>query len=343
LLYAAEIGYTERRIGMTAEASKSVLSREQIRQALAVLREEQQAHPISPAQRRFFLWYRISIWVFFISLLLFPIVILRVDLDKYGWVLDVLIIVFGGSFLAVVLLFFLNMKLILYTWREFRLALKTKLWQLVTQMRTGRQWPRRLMIGIGAFFLVAFLAGTLGSPFFGIPLTVALLPFFFLRFARRRLDVLRNSDQLVAFLTKLDVSAAPAGTDQFAIPTAVFKEIGAIEDIHIQHRRAKAIDEFRHSGHGYAVVKSRATIADIAKLDEVSQLRIEARIAELASQSPPPEATLEPGGIWRVPVTDTPYEIVCRQDQAAHRIELLSLGQSDHTSSSRPITEASRG
>ena len=31
---------------MTAEASKAALSREQIRQALAVLREEQRAHPI---------------------------------------------------------------------------------------------------------------------------------------------------------------------------------------------------------------------------------------------------------------------------------------------------------
>lgn len=249
----------------------------------------------------------------------------------------------GLSVLAMVLLFFLNMKLILYTWREFRLAFRTKLWQLVTQMRTGRRWPRRLMIGIGVFFLVAFLAGTMSQPWVGIPLTVALLAFFFLRFARRRLDVLRNSDQLVAFLTKLDASEGPTGIGRVAIPTAVFKEIGAIEDIHIQRHRAKAIDEFRHSGHGYAVVKSRAIVADIAKLDEASQLRIEARIAELASESFPPEATLEPGGIWRVPVTETPYEIVCRQDQAAHRIELLSLRQSDDTSSTLPIAEAPHG
>jgi hypothetical protein len=204
------------------------------------------------------------------------------------------------------------------------------------------------MIGIGAFLLVAFLAaGTWGLPILFatvvLPLTVALLAFFFLGFARRRLDVLRNSDQLVAFLTELDASAGPTGIDQVAIPTAVFKEIGAIEDIHIQRHRAKAIHEFRHSGHGYAVVKSRAMIADIAKLDEASQLRIEARIAELGSESPPPEATLEPRGIWRVPVTETPYEIVCRQDQAAHRIELLLLRQSDGTSSTRPIAEGPRG
>jgi hypothetical protein len=333
---------------MTAEASKSVLSREQIRQALGVLREEQQAHPISAAQRRLFVLYGISVWFFFISLFLFiswivlPMPSLWLKLDRDEWLLF-LARLFGVSFFAMVLLFLSNMKLILYTWREFRLALRTKLWQLVTQMRTGRRWPRRLMIGIGGFFLVAFLAGTLSSPLFGIPLTVALLAFFFLRFARRRLDVLRNSDQLVAFLTKLDASEGPAGIGRVAIPTAVFKEIGAIEDIHIQRHRAKAIDEFRHSGHGYAIAKSRAMIADIAKLDEASQLRIEARIAELASESPPPEATLEPGGIWRVPVAETPYEIVCRQDQAAHRIKLLSLRQSDGTSSTRPITEAPRG
>jgi hypothetical protein len=259
------------------------------------------------------------------------------------WLLMLLCGVIGVSLLAVVSLFFLNIKLILYTWREFRLALRTKLWQLVTQMRTGRRWPRRLMIGIGVFFLVVFLAGTLSDPWVGIPLTVALLAFFFLRFARRRLDVLRNSDQLVAFLTKLDAIEGPPGIGHVAIPTGVFKEIGAIEDIHIRRRRAKAIDEFRHSGGGYAVVKSRGMIADIAKLDEAGQLRIEARIAELASESPPLEETLEPGGIWRVPVTNSPYAIVCRQDQAAHRIELLSLRQSDGTSSTRPIAEASRG
>jgi hypothetical protein len=327
------------------EPSKSVLSREQIRQALAVLREEQQAHPISAAQRRFFVWYRISVWFFFISLLValiyLPLAWIKAEPDE--WLLMLLCGVIGVSLLAVVSLFFLNIKLILYTWREFRLALRTKLWQLVTQIRTGRRWPRRLMIGIGVFFLVTFLAGTMSEPWVGIPLTVALLTFFFLRFARRRLDVLRNSDQLVAFLTKLDPIEGPPGIGHVAIPTGVFKEIGAIEDIHIQRRRAKAIDEFRHSDGGYAVVKSRGMIADIAKLDEANQLRIEARIAELASESPPPEETLEPGGIWRVPVTDTPYAIVCRQDQAAHRIELLSLRQSDDTSSTRPIAEASRG
>jgi hypothetical protein len=63
---------------------------------------------------------------------------------------------------------FLNVKLIVYTWREFRLALKTKLWQLATQMRTGPRWARRLMIAIGApigaIFLVAFLLVTVGNP-----------------------------------------------------------------------------------------------------------------------------------------------------------------------------------
>jgi hypothetical protein len=289
------------------------------------------------------LFFFISLFVF-IGWLVLPIRFSGIKPDQDAWLVAFLAGLLGVSFLAVVLLFFLNMKLILYTWREFRLALRTRLWQLVTQMRTGRRWPRRLMIGVGAFFLVAFLAATWGASIVAIVgIIVALVPFFFLRFARRRLDVLRNSDQLVAFLTKLDASEGPTGIGRVAISTAVFKQIGAIEDIHIQRHRAKAIDEFRHSGHGYAVAKSRAIIADIAKLDEASQLRIEARIAELGSESPPSEATLGPGGIWRVPVAETPYEIVCRQDQAAHRIKLLSLRQSDGTSSTFPIAEAPRG
>lgn len=328
-----------------AEPSRTVLSREQIRQALAVLREEQQAHPISAAQRRFFVWYRISVWLFFISLFLLIGCLVRFSEIPRG---DVWAVIFFAllvvSFLAVLMLFFLNIKLIFYTGREFRLALKTKLWQLATQMHTGRRWPRRLMVGIGAFLLVTLLAAAwIIHPYVGIPLAVALLTFIFLRFARRRLDMLANSEQLVAYLTNLDAGEGPAGIGHVAIPTGVFEEIGAIEDIHIQRRRAKAINESRHSGHGYAVVKSRAMIADIAKLDEASQLKIEVRIAELASESPPAEATLEPGGIWRVPVTETPYEIVCRQDQAARRIDLLSLGQTDGTFSPRPIVEAPRG
>jgi hypothetical protein len=331
---------------MTVEPSKSVLSREQIRQALAVLREEQQAHPISAARRRLFVWYGISVWFFIISLFVSWIAFLWIKPELQELLQYFLVVVFV-SFLAIVLLFFLNMKLILDTWREFRIALRTKLWQLETQMRTRRRWPRRLMKVVGAFFLVAFLAGIRwAAPIAAIVvclLLIAVVAYFFLRFARKRLDVLRDSDRLVAFLTELDASEAPTGIGRVAIPTAYFKGIGAIEDIHIQRHRAKAIDEFRHSGHGYAVAKSRAMIADIAKLDEASQLRIEARIAELASESPPPEATLEPGGIWRVPVAETPYAIICRQDQAAHRIKLLSLRQSDGTSSTRPIAEGPRG
>src|SRR5438034_5298284 len=209
---------------MTTEASKSVLSREQLRQALAVLREEQQAHPISRPQRRLFLSYRISIWVFFISLFFFiSQVVLPIPSwmqpEENLWPLVFLSCLLVVSFFAILFLFFLNVKLIVYTWREFRLALKTKLWQLATQMQTGPRWARRLMIAIGApigaIFLVAFLLVTVGNPplaiFTLLPLTVALFAFFFLRFARKRLDLLRNSDQLVAFLTKLDASEAPAG------------------------------------------------------------------------------------------------------------------------------------
>jgi len=332
---------------MMTEPSKSVLSREQIRQAIAVLRQEQEAHPISPAQRKHLFWYGISLAVFFGAFFLLPFLhhILS-EGARQRWA-DLLLIFFllllGGSFLSIVWLFLLNMKLIWQTWREFRLAFRTKLWQLVARARTGRRWPRRLMIGIGAVLLVFFLFGMWEVPTVGLPLAVALLVFFLLLFARRRLDVLRNADQLVAFLTKLDVSESPAGIDQIAIPTDIFKEIGGIEDVHIQRRRAMAISEFRDSGHGYALLKSRAMIADIVKLDEATQLRVEARIAELTSDFPPPDALRESGGVWRVPVTETPYEIVCRQDEAARRIELLSLGQGDGKSTPRRTTEAPHG
>ncbi len=328
---------------MMTEPSKSILSREQIRQALAVLREEQQMHPISSAQRKHLFWYRISIVVFFSALVLaILLIIVRPSAPptdtRWYWVerlLDFLGFLVVGSLLSMILLFFWNMKLIWQTWREFRIAFRTRLWQLVARQRTGRRWPRRLMIVFGAVLLAPFLGGTL-------VVAPAWLPFFFLRFAGRRLDVLRNADQLAAFLTGLDDSESPAGVDQIAIPTEVFKEMGDIEDVHIQRRRGVAMAEFRDSGRGYAVLKSRAMTADIAKLDEATRLWVEARIAELASEFPPPHALCDSGGVWRVPVTKTPYEIPCRQDEAARRIELLSLGQGDGNSSARRTAEAPR-
>jgi hypothetical protein len=170
--------------------------------------------------------------------------------------------------------------------------------------------------------------------------TVALLAFFFLRFARRRLDVLGNADQLEAFLTKLDASESPTSTEQVIIPTDVFQQMWGIEDVHIQRRRSRAIDESHDSGHVSAILKSRAIIADIAKLDNASQLRVEERIAELASESLPPDALHKSGGVWRALVKETPYEIVYRLDEAARRIELLSLGQGDGKSSTRRAEEA---
>jgi len=333
---------------MMKEPSKSVLSREQIRQAIAVLREEQRSHPISSAQRKHLFWYMISVAVFFGAVLLFLLLTIPAIREWAGprwaeWFSIFFALLFSGSFLSLVLLFFWNMKLIWQTLREFLLAYRTELWQLAARARTGRRWPRRLMIGFGAVFLAFFLFGTFELPIVGLPLTVALLAFFFLRFARRRLDLLRNADQLVAFLIKLDASESPVGIDHVAIPTDVFKKMGGIEDVHIQRRRSIAIAEFRDSGHGYAVLKSRTLIADIAKLDEAAQLRVEAHIAELASEFPPPDALRDSCGVWRVPVTETPYEIICRQDEEARRIELLSLGLGNAKSSTHRTAEVPRG
>jgi hypothetical protein len=307
-----------------------------------MLREEQKANPISAAQRKHFCWYGILVWVYcsltvlYICIAVIMALIspqsLSAEQEGPPWWMLVVVILWSCSFVAMIFLFFWNMKFFLQTWREFRLARRTKLWQSVARARTGRRWPHRLMFGFGVyFFLITFV------------FTFVLLPFFLLRLVRKRLDMLRNADQLAALLTKLDVGEGPAALGQVAIPTAVFKEMGAIEDIHIQRRRAEAIDEFSHSGHGYAVLKSRAMIADIAKLDEASQLRVEACIAELASESLLADTTRECGGVWRIPVKETPYEIVCRQDNAARRIELLSLGQADGTSSARRTAEVSRG
>jgi hypothetical protein len=217
-----------------------------------------------------------------------------------------------------------NTKLLWQTCREFLLAFKTGLWQLVTPLPGRRYRPGRLKIALGGI-CVLFLIGIVTERYMGPSLIFALVAFYFVRMARRRLDLFGNADQLAAVLTKLGASGGPAEAPHVAIPADVFKEIGDIEDAHIQRRRALAIADFLESGHGYGVLKSRAMIADIAKLDDASQLRVEARIAELPGEALPTDTWGESGGLWRVPVAGTSYRIVGRVDEAARRIELLSL------------------
>jgi hypothetical protein len=295
-----------------------------------MVREEQTKHPISVMQKRLFFSFRFSVWFFLaitsVSFLLMFLLPAEESFEK-GW-LNLFFGLLGFSFFLVVLVFFLNTKLIWQTLREFRLAFKTRLWQLAAQKHTRYRWPLRLIIGVGGIFLVIFLIGMwTANLIIGLLVTVALIAFFILRIARKRLDMLSNADKFIEFLSKLDASESPADRVRVSIPTDIFKKMGDLEDVHIQHRRATAIDESHDSVNVSSVLKSRTIITDISKLDEASQLRIEACISDLTIESLSSQALRESGGIWRVPVKETTYEIVCSHDEAAHRIDLLSIKQ----------------
>jgi len=341
---------------MAPEPVGSVLSREQLGQALAVLREVQQARPISAAERKKFFWYGISVWVFFAA---FAAVIVCIALSpegnasasgwKQGATLSVVLLLL--SLVAVVTLFFWNLKLLWLTWREVRVAFSTRLWQLLSRARTRRRWLRRVLITLAVILLVPvvgiFLLATFGNAVIGslfAALLIAVAAFFWLRLARRRLDRLGNADELLAFLSRLDVAEGVAGADQVVIPTAVFQKMGAIEDAHILSRRAQAMHIVHDCSDDYAVLKSRAFASDIARLDAANQLRVEAYIVELSGQHQLPHTARQSGGAWRIPVMGAQCEIVCREDAAAHRLELLSLEQiGDGARPARPVEEAPRG
>lgn len=73
---------------MASYSDDRTLTREQLDAAVAMLRDERAAHPVSPRQRHLFRWYRWAIWAFCGSLVAVDFYAAYVSDDpkqKFGW------------------------------------------------------------------------------------------------------------------------------------------------------------------------------------------------------------------------------------------------------------------
>ncbi len=314
---------------MRGEPEEHVLERAQLDQALGVLRELR-ANPVSSRQRKLFLWFQASFWGFWISLIAFFVAVMAGGLQVVDGksrltapteFLGVAMLVCFVSLFASLLW---NSGLLWQTWRQFRLALRTRLWGVVEPRSTGRRWPRRLVLAATAVILAPLI---LLPPAW--PVVLFVLPgYLFLHIARRRLDVLARAPGLEQLLIDRAQAATSAGTDAIGIPANAFRKLVDIEEAEIQRRRAEAIDAVREEEGEYALLRTRAMVSEAGRLDAATQLRVEARIENLASEPRPPEARREgDGAAWRVAVPETALEIVYEVDEEERRIDLLSIRQ----------------
>lgn len=325
---------------MTSDSGHRTLTREQLDAAVAMLRDERTAHPVSPRQRRLFRWYRWSIWVFCGSLV--AVILGGTYLHKFptgviGWFYWSAFAITLLSLLASIVLFALNLKLITQTAREMVIAVRSRLWRLTAPDAHLPTWGRRVLWITKAYFwliMAIAVAAAVLSGWPGAVITVVIAAYFFLSSARRRLALLDDADQLAQLLAGLQADgAAPA---KVGVPDEVFRKVAQIEERQIERKRAEALAGLDGHTAGYALVRSRRLVQQLQETEPMIRLRIEHCIADLVDAPAPATAPV----VETIAVPDTGCSISFRRDAQKLRIEVLELSGPERT---LPAKEVARG
>jgi hypothetical protein len=312
-----------------ADQGGYTLSREQVTQALTILREERGAHPITPKQIRSFQLFRVSFWVFWALDVCLIVVVVSGD-RLPSFVLDVLspILLMAMVACSVPLLISIRGTWSLFrrTWRQFRLARKTGLWSLL-KAKSGRPWWWRLILWIVLIpFLAVLLFFALAIPIVGSLMLFAIPVYIFVHYVGPRIKLLADARGLQNLLEQKVSAAEGSATDFVRIPSSDFDKLARIEDEQILRRRAEAIETVAAEKPTYALLKSRTILTEAAQLDEETRLRVETYFRRLATDPNPAEATREADGtVWHLRVPETTLETLYVVDDVARRVELLSL------------------
>jgi hypothetical protein len=343
---------------MPERQKEYVFSRPQLEQALAVLENERRAYPFSSTQRKLYNWFRISFWIFWISFSAFLILtaIAGAAPPEFGLRM-VVFIVATLSFVSLMLSVPLNWRFFWQTLRQFNLARRVKLWHVRPRWsRTGRlfRWVVRFILVVVLLTLtlsvirIARAEPVTASISLFLILTVVF--YWFISYARKRLDVLATLEPLL----QREVASTDSGAESISIPADAVTKIGDIEEQQIQRRRAEAIKVARHENAGYAVLRSRAIVAGADRLDPTTQLRVEARVADLARDPQPADAKPEGGAggvggaggadeVWSVPAPGTSLEILYTVDRGARRVLVHALRGALHQVGDSGTAEAVSG
>jgi len=327
--------------GMTPRIASNTgdrtLTYEQLHAAIAMLRDERAAHPVSARQRRLFRWFQWAVWFFLAGFMLFFLLLLLVPTKEEEFsvtamvALMLVLLAFWLSLLAAFVLLALNAKLFVQTVREMAIVIRSRLWRLTSRGVRRPAWLRRLLWvpkASGLLFAAGVLSGlamglwelsreSLFSALLSLAIVVVIAAHFFLRFARRRLALLDDADRLATSLASLQPGSATV-----VVADAVFRKVAQIEDGQIERKRAEALAGPEQRATDYALLRSRRLVQQLQEFEPMERLRIERSIASLADTEASSDA---PVGIETVAVPQTGCVLRVRRDAATRRIEVLEL------------------
>lgn len=325
---------------MVSDYGDRTLTRGQLEAAVAMLRDERVAHPVSPRQRQLLRWYRWSIWTFCASLVAMVFYAYHLSehpLHGFEWPGVLVGLAAVLSLLASIVLCALNLKLMVQTAREMAIAIRTRLWHLAAPVARRPTWARRALWvpkAYGWLLVAAAIAGAVASGWIGIIVAIVVAAYFLLWFARRRLALLDDANRLAQLLGRLQADGATSAT--VGVTDEVFRKVAQIEERHLERKRATALAGLDSGPAGYALVRSRRLIQQLHETEPTDRLRIERCLAGL-SNAPTPSG---PPSVETIAVPDSGRSISFRRDAEKLRIEVIELSG---PANSRPSEEAVRG
>ncbi len=332
-------------------AARSSLSSREFASALAVLKREQSENMPSPRQELHFHLFNWSVFSFLGCST--AALVIGYLVEEYGstndleWVGFFLLGVPAILGLSIVVLFFLNLKLMWALRRQARsrrrLGLVKNLKGLFKAKRR-RNWIRNAFtmfvvflgvilvpIGLLSFFAFAYFLDIPEALLFSLAISVLGLSLVFLHFMRRgkqRLEIVMRMHESLSEHKETFESDHESAVD---ISSADYDKIASIERAHIITDRAKSIEMARKESldSSYVIQKSREMLGAKAALDLDARVRVDDQIFHLVTNPLPPGVTEDPGtGYLRLSVPETSVDILYQVDEQRHRIRLLALQSS---------------
>ena len=330
-------------------AAETTLSSREFRQALAVLKREQEAYMPSRAQEALFRLFNWSVFLFVLVTILDIYLIGQLGRDVNAVHIKLLTkrrvvhIAWVVLCLAVIVFFFANWGLILKLVRQARLRRQLGLKRALKDAFKAASGETLLvnvltfiftiiggvifLIGV-VFTLIAAIEGDSEDYVAAFTLVSVGLSLLFLHFMRRgkqRLTVVMNlQDSLAQHKDATEVGAEAS----VAIPRQSYDAIAAIERAQLIDDRRQSIVKGRKEARdsAYLVQSSREILGAKSRLDLDARARLDEQILALVSNPSPPEAKRDSAtGYSRIPIAQTDVDLVYQLDPEKHRIRLLSL------------------
>jgi len=362
---------------------KTTLNIQQFGSALAILERERRTKMSTPREDFYFRIYNYSVWVF--TCIYIPYVLILYFYPEFtAWIGNIDLVYLISDYLfwsialltiAIVILFFLNLKLVLKLWNQARLRRKlnvdTKLKEIFKYQLPRGESSKVLMIEryFAAFGIIiilfqlffgfvknwSFLSESIKTNItsidlkaifaliviFGrlcgpIALGICMTSRYFMRRGKERLEIV---DQLQQSLSKHKTAFENSTADKsINIASTDYDLLASLERMQILDDRQLSIQRARKESResSYVIQKSHKMLDALYTLDSDTRVKVEDEILRLASDPMHQGAIREPqSGTLRIRVPDTTLDITYQIEFDDRRIKIYTL-ESTTSDLSRP-------